>query len=117
MDLRNKTICDLSTGDTADADYMVSQLRRYGAKYMIGMINSYPSGIGEQDTAILTVAEKNTWLNHGDVIKTLGGTSEYIGTEPAALGRNVCEFIYSEAGLYVWHDLWRAGLSCSQVSL
>ena len=83
--LSNKTICDLSTGDTEDAEKLVSLLGQHGASYMIGMINSYPSGVGTQDAAILTVAQTETWTKYGDVIKTLGGASGHIGSEPAAL--------------------------------
>ena len=83
--LTNKTICDLSTGDTEDAEQLVSLLNQHGSNYLIGMINAYPSGIGAPDTAILTIAQPETWATYGDVIKTLGGASDQIGSEPAAL--------------------------------
>jgi 3-hydroxyisobutyrate dehydrogenase-like beta-hydroxyacid dehydrogenase len=83
--LDGKTIVDLSTGDAADAEKLVSLLHAHGAEYLIGMINSYPSGIGEPDTTILTVGAEDTWARHSNVIKTLGGSSSYVGTEPSAL--------------------------------
>jgi len=83
--LGGKTIVDLSTGDAADAEKLVSFLHAHGAEYLIGMINSYPSGIGEPDTTILTVGAEDTWASHSNVIKTLGGSSSYVGTEPSAL--------------------------------
>ena len=53
VSLAGKTICDMSTGDTSDADALVSLLGERRAEYMLGMINAYPSGIGGKDTTIL----------------------------------------------------------------
>lgn len=83
--LSGKTICDMSTGDTADADALVSELQGRGAGYMLGMINAYTSGIGSDDVAILTVGGDGTWDQYGDVIRTLGGKSAHVGSRPAAL--------------------------------
>ncbi|MEH6360297.1 MAG: NAD(P)-binding domain-containing protein [Amylibacter sp.] len=83
--LDGKTIVDLSTGDAEDAEKLVSFLHSNGAEYMIGMINAYPSGIGAPDTTIITVGAEDTWARHSDVIKTLGGSSSYVGSEPSAL--------------------------------
>lgn len=83
--LVGKTFCDMSTGDTADADRLVSKLAERGAGCMLGMINAYPSGIGGQDTTILTVGSPQAWDSYGDVIRTLGGNSDYVGEQPAAL--------------------------------
>jgi hypothetical protein len=52
---------------------------------MLGMINAYPSGIGGQDTSILTVGRADVWERYGDIIRSLGGTSAHVGEEPAAL--------------------------------
>jgi len=83
--LKGKTICDMSTGDTEDAEALVKMLRGQGARYMLGMINAYPSGIGGEDTTILTVASPGTWVTYGPIILTLGGRSACIGHEPSAL--------------------------------
>lgn len=83
--LAGKTICDMSTGDTSDANSLVSILCERGADYMVGMINAYPSGIGKENTTILTVADAGTWDRYGKVIKILGGKSANVGEEPAAL--------------------------------
>jgi 3-hydroxyisobutyrate dehydrogenase-like beta-hydroxyacid dehydrogenase len=83
--LEGKTICDMSTGDTSDANALVSVLGKRGADYMLGMINAYPSGIGGKDTAILTVGRAEVWRRYGDIIRALGGTSAHVGEEPAAL--------------------------------
>ena len=83
--LEGKTICDMSTGDTSDADALVSLLSERRADYMLGMINAYPSGIGGKDTTILTVGSNGTWDRYGDVIKVLGGKSANVGETPSAL--------------------------------
>ena len=83
--LEGKTICDMSTGDTSDADRLVSILGSRGADYMLGMINAYPSGIGKEDTTILTVGSANAWEQYGDIIRILGGKSANVGEQPSAL--------------------------------
>lgn len=83
--LAGKTICDMSTGDTADADRLVAMLTERGADYMLGMINAYPSGVGGEDTTILTVGNPKAWENYDDIICTLGGKSAYVGEQPSAL--------------------------------
>ena len=83
--LAGKTICDMSTGDTSDADEFVSILAKGGADYMLGMINAYPSGIGGKDTTILTVGSADAWDRYGDVVRKLGGKSALVGEQPAAL--------------------------------
>ena len=85
LSLAGKTICDMSTGDTSDADVLVSMLTERGADHMLGMINAYPSGIGEKDVTILTVGSSGAWQQYGDIIRTLGGKSAYVGKQPAAL--------------------------------
>ena len=83
--LSGKTVCDMSTGDTSDADKLVSILSDRGAGYMLGMINAYPSGIGKDDTTILTIGSAGSWDKYGDIIKTLGGKSANVGEQPSAL--------------------------------
>jgi len=83
--LKGKTICDMSTGDTSDADALVAMLAERGADHLLGMINAYPSGIGGTDTTILTVGDTCAWDDYGDIIRTLGGKSAYVGQQPAAL--------------------------------
>lgn len=85
VSLKGKTICDMSTGDTSDADKLVSLLKGQGADYMLGMINAYPSGIGSDETTILTVGGPQTWDRYGDIIRVLGGKSAHVGETPSAL--------------------------------
>lgn len=83
--LKGKTVCDMSTGDTSDADALVSILCAQGAGYMLGMINCYPSGVGDKDTTILTIGSADTWERYGDIIRALGGKSANVGERPSAL--------------------------------
>lgn len=83
--LQGKTVCDLGTGDAADAERLVDFVRSAGADWMLGMINAYPSGIGGDETAILTVGSERAWNAHGDVIRALGGASQRVGGEASAL--------------------------------
>lgn len=85
VSLKGKTICDMSTGDTSDADRLVAILKTQGAGYMLGMINAYPSGIGGDETTILTVGSAGTWDRYGSIIRELGGKSAHVGEKPAAL--------------------------------
>ena len=83
--LEGKTICDMSTGDTSDADALVSILGKRGADYMLGMINAYPSGVGKEDSTILTVGSPGSWERYSDIIRVLGGRSANVGERPSAL--------------------------------
>ncbi|WP_371732312.1 NAD(P)-dependent oxidoreductase [Ruegeria sp. HKCCD6119] len=85
VSLKGKTICDMSTGDTSDADSLVAILEGQGAGYMLGMINAYPSGVGGDETTILTVGSAGTWDRYGSIIRELGGKSAHVGEKPAAL--------------------------------
>jgi len=83
--LKGKTFCDMSTGDTEDAERLVLNLTERGADVMLGMINAYPSGIGGADTTILTVGRPASWDRYGDMIRLLGGKSAHVGETPSVL--------------------------------
>jgi len=83
--LAGRTIIEMSTGDAADAESLVAFLAEQGADCLIGMINAYPTGIGEDDTTIITVGPQAVWDSYAPLIKTLGGKSTYVGDQPAAL--------------------------------
>jgi len=83
--IEGKTICDMSTGDTKDAEDLVSKLTERGADFLLGMINAYPSGVGGAGASILTVGTSDSWDRYGDIIRQLGGKSAYVGETPSAL--------------------------------
>jgi 3-hydroxyisobutyrate dehydrogenase-like beta-hydroxyacid dehydrogenase len=83
--LEGKTIIELSTGGAEEAVELVDMLTAAGARWQIGMINAYPSGIGKENTAILCAGPSHVWDECRDTIRALGGASVHVGTEPAAI--------------------------------
>lgn len=84
-ELAGKTIIDLSSGGVDEAKELVEMLTAAGAQWQIGMINAYPSGIGQPKTAILCAGPAQVWDRWGDAIRALGGASAHVGTEAAAI--------------------------------
>ena len=83
--LKGKTIIEMSTGDAAAAEELAAYIQSQGADYLIGMINAFPTKIGEDETTIITVGPEATWAEYAPMIKLLGGQSSYAGDRPAAL--------------------------------
>ncbi len=83
--LSGKTVIDLSTGGAEEAEELVSMLTASGARWMIGMINAYPTGIGKPETAILCAGPLDVWEDYGDTVQVLGGASAHVGTTAAAV--------------------------------
>ena len=83
--LKGKAILDLSTGGAGEAETLVAMLTANGASWLIGMINAYPSGVGQADTAILCAGPDEVWAAQGDAIRALGGRSAHVGTTPSAI--------------------------------
>lgn len=83
--LSGATIIELSTGDAPEAESLVSWVREQGGECLVGMISTYPSGIGKEDSAIVTVGSEPVWRRCEAVIKILGGKSTYIGERISSL--------------------------------
>ena len=83
--LSGKTIIELSTGDAQEAESLLAWLLAQGANGLIGMIATFPSGIGQADSAIVTVGPESVWSDSEPILKTLAGKSAYIGANPKAL--------------------------------
>jgi len=83
--LDGRTIIELSTGNAAEAEALANFASEHGAGLLVGMINAYPAGIGEAGTTIITAGSEAAWTAYGDMIRTLGGSSTYVGDNPAAL--------------------------------
>jgi len=79
--LAGKTIIELSTGGAAEAETLAAMLADHGADWLIGIINAYPTMIGEAETVLTVVGDPDTWQAWEKAIKTLGGSSEHVGTE------------------------------------
>lgn len=83
--LANKNIIELSTGSAPDAEFLYQWANEQGAKCLIGMICTFPRGIGEQDSTIVTVGSESLWNNSKDMLKILAGKSSYIGDQVGSL--------------------------------
>jgi len=83
--LNGRTVIELSTGNAAEAETLAGFVRDQDADLLVGMINAYPAGIGEAGTTIITAGSEAAWKAYGDMILTLGGSSTYVGGNPAAL--------------------------------
>ena len=83
--LAGKTLIELSTGDAGEAASLMAWIEAQGADCLIGMISTFPSGIGQADSAIVTVGREKVWRACEAVLKALAGKSAYIGTSPKAL--------------------------------
>ena len=83
--LQDKTVIELSNGTADEAQSLSELLTKNGSRWLIGTIHSYPSAIGKSDTVLTMVGEEEVWEIWKPVIKTLGGNSSHVGTEPRVL--------------------------------
>lgn len=83
--LKGKTVIELSTGNAEEATSLKTFIENQGADCLIGMIATFPSGIGQSDSAIVTIGEDAVWKRCATILKVLAGKSSCIGTEPKAL--------------------------------
>ena len=83
--LAGKNIIELSTGSAPDAESLFQWVNEQGATCLIGMICTFPRGIGEQDSTIVTVGSESLWDTAKDSLKILAGKSTYIGDEVGSL--------------------------------
>jgi 3-hydroxyisobutyrate dehydrogenase-like beta-hydroxyacid dehydrogenase len=83
--LAGKNIIELSTGSAPDAQSLYQWTNEQGAKCLIGMICTFPRGIGKQDSTIVTVGSEFLWNNSKDMLKVLAGKSSYIGDQVGSL--------------------------------
>jgi 3-hydroxyisobutyrate dehydrogenase-like beta-hydroxyacid dehydrogenase len=83
--LPGKTVIELSTGDTGDAKELSNWLTTRGADCLIGMISTFPQGIGRSDAAIVTVGPAHVWRRCEEILRVLAGKSSYLGTDVGSL--------------------------------
>jgi len=83
--LAGKTIIELSTGEASEAEALSSWVEAQGAGCLIGMISTFPSGIGKAESAIVTAGPESVWARCAPVVTTLAGKSSYIGSDVGAL--------------------------------
>jgi len=83
--LAGRTVVELSTGGARDAEALARWLQARGAACLIGMIATFPTGIGKPDSAIVTAGAHAAWTAHAPMLRLLAGRSSYIGTDVGAL--------------------------------
>ena len=83
--LEGKTIIELSTGGASEAEALAAYLAQNGAHWLIGMINAYPTAVGNAETVLMVVGENDVWQNWQKAIMALGGSSIHVGTEAGML--------------------------------
>jgi 3-hydroxyisobutyrate dehydrogenase-like beta-hydroxyacid dehydrogenase len=96
--LSEKTIIELSTGDSAEAASLLTWLRSKGAKGLIGMIAIFPKDIGKPDSAILAVGEEAVWGQCEALLTTLAGASARVGSDPIALAAIYASLVLPRQG-------------------
>ena len=85
QNLEGKNIIELSTGSEPEAEALYQWLNEQKAECLIGMICTFPRGIGGKDSAIVTVGSKSLWDTTKDMLNVLAGKSTYIGTQVSSL--------------------------------
>lgn len=83
--LAGKTVIELSTGGVREAEALARWLEAQGAQCLIGMIGTFPTGIGKADTAIVTAGSEAVWRAHAPMLRALAGRSSYLGADVGAL--------------------------------
>lgn len=83
--LRGKTIIELSTGGATEAAALAKLLSENGAAWLIGIINAYPTAIGNSETVLTMVGAADVWETWKAVINSLGGSSTRVGAEAGML--------------------------------
>ena len=84
-ELQGKTIIELSTGGASEAEAFAAAVEAAGADWMIGIINAYPHMIGDEGTVLSCVGTDEQWVDHGPIIKSMGGGSLLVGSEAGML--------------------------------
>ena len=78
-DLKGKTLIQLTTGSATDAKTMQDWAIGKGALYLDGVILAFPSGIGLKDSQIICAGSEDAWTTAEQILKSLGGASQYVG--------------------------------------
>lgn len=83
--LEGKNIIELSTGSAPEAQSLYQWLNEKNAECLIGMICTFPRGIGEKDSTIVTVGSEKLWDISKNMLNVLAGKSSYIGDHIGSL--------------------------------
>jgi 3-hydroxyisobutyrate dehydrogenase-like beta-hydroxyacid dehydrogenase len=83
-DLTGKTLIQLTSGTTKEAEAMQGWAEGKNALYLDGVIIAYPSGIGNDETLLVVGGSEEAWQNGERPIMCLGGSSMYVGANLGA---------------------------------
>ena len=83
--LEGKNIIELSTGSAPEAESLCQWLGERKATCLIGMICTFPRGIGKEDSTIVTAGNEVLWEQSEQMLKILAGQSTYIGNQVGSL--------------------------------
>ena len=113
--LAGKTLIELSTGGASEAEKLAALLSDNGASWLIGIINAYPTAIGNEETVLTVVGEAATWDNCAPIVTTLGGSSTHVGTEPGMLAALFAALFTTRQGFMF--GMIYGGLVCRQAGI
>ena len=113
--LAGKTVIELSTGGTDEAERLAALLEGQGAEWLIGIINAYPHMIGGEDTVLSIVGAPQTWEKWQKVIRTLGGSSSHFGTE-AGMAAVLFAALFTTRQGFMWGMIFGA-LVCRKAGI
>jgi 3-hydroxyisobutyrate dehydrogenase-like beta-hydroxyacid dehydrogenase len=113
--LAGKTIIELSTGGAAEAEKLAALLTHSGASWLIGIINAYPTAIGNPETVLTVVGDPATWDSWHKAIKTLGGSSTHVGTEAGMVAALFAALFTTRQGFMF--GMIYGGLVCKQAGI
>ena len=113
--LSGKTIIELSTGGATEAEALTKLLSENGANWLIGIINSYPTNIGKPETVLTMFGDTEVWEKWKLIIKTLGGSSAYVGTE-AGMAASLFAALFTTRQGFMFGMIY-GGLICKKAGI
>ena len=84
-DLVGKTLIELSSGGSNEAEALTTALEARGAHWLLGIINAYPHDVGKPDTVLSIVGDAEAWQRWQKPLRALGGASMHVGTRAGML--------------------------------
>jgi 3-hydroxyisobutyrate dehydrogenase-like beta-hydroxyacid dehydrogenase len=77
--LAGRTLIQLSTGTPQEARNSENGIRKYGAEYLDGAIQAWPSHIGQPNTTILFSGSNAVFQRNEQILKNIAGNLVYMG--------------------------------------
>jgi 3-hydroxyisobutyrate dehydrogenase-like beta-hydroxyacid dehydrogenase len=96
--LDGKSVIELSSGAPEDATELASYIELQGGRCLVGMILSYPSGIGSERASITTAGDEELWRESEEILSVLARNLSYISDDPKALATMFSALFISRQG-------------------